>query len=62
LPVVILGIVAVSVVIGIVPLRSVIGKGIGEAARVRHPCIGRVGETVLVHVATAEAIEPAYPA
>ena len=46
----VLEVVTVTIIVGVMPLRGVVGEGIGKSARMRRPQIGGVGEAVFVDV------------
>jgi hypothetical protein len=61
LPIKIFRVVAESIVIGIVPLRCIVGESIGKACRMSNPKIGWVRESIPVDVATPETVESTDP-
>tara|TARA_A100001234_G_scaffold79485_1_gene70341 strand:+ start:320 stop:508 length:189 start_codon:yes stop_codon:yes gene_type:complete len=61
LPVEILLVIAITVAIGVVPLRWVIGEGIGEASRMGNPEFGWVRIPVPVNISTAQTVKSADP-
>ena len=54
-------VVTVAVVVGVMPLRGVIGECISEPTLVSRPQIGGVGETVFVHVPATKTVVAADP-